>query len=139
MSRADVRSGTGLALKEDSSASTHGFSGGARCHQRSHSGEGFLHVRPITEGPREGPAAMWDWCRVEMAHPLSGEGLPTRQERGKRMLRKRMKRGLTVLALGSVLVLGAASCAMQGHGSDWTWGEINAYEHSPINSGAQGI
>ena len=27
---------------------------------------------------------------------------------------------------------------MQGHGRDWTWGEIDAYEHSPIDSGAQG-
>jgi hypothetical protein len=27
---------------------------------------------------------------------------------------------------------------MQGHGRDWTWGKIDAYEHSPINSGAQG-
>jgi hypothetical protein len=26
----------------------------------------------------------------------------------------------------------------QGHGRDWTWGKIDAYERSPINSGAQG-
>ena len=54
------------------------------------------------------------------------------------MLRKRMKQGLTVLALGTMLVLGVASCAMQGHGRDWTWGQVDAYEHSPIDSGTQG-
>jgi hypothetical protein len=27
---------------------------------------------------------------------------------------------------------------MQGHGRDWTWGEIDAYEHSPVDSGTQG-
>jgi hypothetical protein len=26
----------------------------------------------------------------------------------------------------------------QGHGRDWTWGKIDAYERSPINSGTQG-
>jgi hypothetical protein len=26
----------------------------------------------------------------------------------------------------------------QGHSRDWTWGEIDAYEHSPIDSGTQG-
>jgi hypothetical protein len=54
------------------------------------------------------------------------------------MLWKQMKQGLTVLGLGTMLVLGVSSCALQGHGRDWTWGEIDAYEHSPINSGTQG-
>ncbi len=27
---------------------------------------------------------------------------------------------------------------LQGNGRDWTWGEIDAYEHSPIDSGSQG-
>ena len=26
----------------------------------------------------------------------------------------------------------------QGNGRDWTWGEIDRYEHSPLNSGTQG-
>jgi hypothetical protein len=134
------------------------------------------------------------------------------------MLRKRMKEGLTALALGTMLVLGAGSWGMasaapqaqaqphtgqvesikidhcdqqaslcggslvlaqadgqqvtltipagttiqrgeesvhleqlgvdnyvtvqaanpQGHGRDWTWGQIDKYEHSPIDSGNQG-
>jgi hypothetical protein len=54
------------------------------------------------------------------------------------MLRKRIKQGLTVLALGAMLVLGVSSCAMQGHGRDWTWSQVDAYEHSPIDSGTQG-
>ena len=73
------------------------------------------------------------------------------------MLRKRMKQGLTVLGLGTILVLGAGCGGVgtyvtgqappqpsdqhettQGHGRDWTWGEVDAYEHSPIDSGAQG-
>jgi hypothetical protein len=73
------------------------------------------------------------------------------------MLRKRMKQELTVLGLGTILVLGAGCGGvgnyvtgraapqpsdqhetMQGQGRDWTWGEVDAYEHSPIDSGAQG-
>ena len=72
------------------------------------------------------------------------------------MLRKRLKQGLTVLGLGTMLVVGAGCGGVgnyvtgqappqpsdqhettQGHGRDWTWGEINAYEHSPVDSGAQ--
>jgi hypothetical protein len=55
------------------------------------------------------------------------------------MRRKRIKQGLLVLGLGIVLVLGVSACAMQGHGRDWTWSEVDSYEHSPINSGTQGI
>jgi hypothetical protein len=65
-------------------------------------------------------------------------GAPARHEKGRRMLRKRIKSGLTVLGLGTMLVLGVSACALQGHGRDWTWGEIDAYEHSPIDSGTQG-
>jgi len=73
------------------------------------------------------------------------------------MIRKRMKQGLTVLGLGTILVLGAGCGGVgnyatgqavrqpsdqyettQGHDRDWTWGEVDAYEHSPIDSGAQG-
>jgi hypothetical protein len=73
------------------------------------------------------------------------------------MLRKRMKQGLTVLGVGTILVLGTGCGGVgtyvtgqtvrqpsdqhettQGHGRDWTWGEVDAYEHSPIDSGAQG-
>lgn len=28
--------------------------------------------------------------------------------------------------------------ALQGHGRNWTWGQVDAYERSPINSGSQG-
>jgi hypothetical protein len=28
--------------------------------------------------------------------------------------------------------------AIQGNGRDWTWGEVDSYEHSPIDSGTQG-
>jgi uncharacterized membrane protein len=55
------------------------------------------------------------------------------------MRRRRIKQELIVLGLGTMLVLGVSACAPQGHGRDWTWGEVDAYEHSPINSGAQGI
>jgi len=27
---------------------------------------------------------------------------------------------------------------LQGHDRDWTWGQVDAYEHSPIDSGTQG-
>jgi len=27
---------------------------------------------------------------------------------------------------------------LQGNGRDWTWGEVDAYQRSPINSGTQG-
>lgn len=30
------------------------------------------------------------------------------------------------------------SLSPQGNGRDWTWNEIDAHEHSPINSGTQG-
>jgi hypothetical protein len=149
-------------------------------------------------------------------------GAPARQEKGRLMLRKRIKQGLTALGLGTMLVLGvgawgvasAASQAQvqsyvgqvreikidhcglepgtcagslvlaqarghqvdlaipvgttiqrgnqrvlleelgvgnyvmvqatplspspQGNGRDWTWGEIDAYLRSPINSSTQG-
>jgi hypothetical protein len=65
-------------------------------------------------------------------------GAPARPEKGRHVLRKRMKQGLTVLGLGTMLILGVGACALQGHGRDWTWGEIDAYEHSPIDSGTQG-
>jgi hypothetical protein len=32
----------------------------------------------------------------------------------------------------------SSSPSPQGNGGGWTWGEINAYERSPINSGSQG-
>ena len=149
-------------------------------------------------------------------------GAPARQEKGRHMLRQRIKSGLTVLGLSAMLVLGAGSWGMataapqapaqtytgqvesikvdhcdlqpgtcagslvlaqandrqvdlaipagtviqrggqrvhldelgvgnyvtvqatpvhsapQGNGRDLTWGEIDAYEHSPIDSGNQG-
>jgi len=73
------------------------------------------------------------------------------------MLRKRMQQGLTVLGLGTILAFGAGCGGVgnyatgqavrqpsdqnettQGYDRDWTWGEVDAYEHSPIDSGAQG-
>ena len=94
----------------------------------------------MTAGLREAPAVavIWKWCRVGMAHPRAGGGAPARHKKGRHMLRKRMKQGLTVLALGTMLVMGLASCALQGHGRDWTWGQVDAYEHIPIDSGTQG-
>jgi hypothetical protein len=65
-------------------------------------------------------------------------GVPARPEKGRHMLGKRIENGLAVLGLGITLVLGVASCAMQGHGRDWTWSQVDAYEHSPIDSGTQG-
>jgi hypothetical protein len=32
----------------------------------------------------------------------------------------------------------SSSPSQEGHGRVWTWGEIDAYQRSPINSGAQG-
>ena len=34
--------------------------------------------------------------------------------------------------------LGVGNYVLQAHGRDWTWGEVDSYEHSPIDSGAQG-
>jgi hypothetical protein len=32
----------------------------------------------------------------------------------------------------------SSSSSPQGNGRDWTWGEIDAYQRSPVNSGTQG-
>ena len=46
---------------------------------------------------------------------------------------------LEQLGVGNyVTVQAPQSNDQQGHGRDWTWGEIDAYEHSPINSATQG-
>jgi hypothetical protein len=47
---------------------------------------------------------------------------------------------LEELGVGNYVRVQAAplSPVPQGNGRDWTWGEIDAYERSPINSGTQG-
>lgn len=51
---------------------------------------------------------------------------------------------LEQLGLGNYVMVQAApqpselDGTTQGNGRDWTWGEIDAYERSPINSGSQG-
>ena len=47
---------------------------------------------------------------------------------------------LEQLGVGNYVMVQAAPqpSDQQGHGRDWTWGEIDAYEHSPINSATQG-
>jgi hypothetical protein len=47
---------------------------------------------------------------------------------------------LEELGVGNYVRVQAAplSPLPQGSGRDWTWGKIDAYERSPINSGAQG-
>ena len=47
---------------------------------------------------------------------------------------------LEQLGVGNYVTVQAAPAAgtLQGHGRDWTWGAIDAYEHSPIDSGTQG-
>jgi hypothetical protein len=47
---------------------------------------------------------------------------------------------LDQLGVGNYVTVQAAPppSDLQGHGRDWTWGEIDAYEHSPINSATQG-
>jgi hypothetical protein len=47
---------------------------------------------------------------------------------------------LEELGVGNYVMVQAVplSPLQQGNGRDWTWGEIDAYEHSPINSGTQG-
>jgi hypothetical protein len=47
---------------------------------------------------------------------------------------------LEELGVGNYVMVQAVplSPALQGNGRDWTWGEIDAYERSPINSGTQG-
>ena len=32
----------------------------------------------------------------------------------------------------------SSSLSPQGNGRNWTWGEVDAYQRSPINSGTQG-
>ena len=32
----------------------------------------------------------------------------------------------------------SSSLPPQGNGRDWTWGDIDAYQRSPVNSGTQG-
>jgi hypothetical protein len=47
---------------------------------------------------------------------------------------------LEQLGVGNYVMVQAAPqpSDIQGHDRDWTWGEIDAYEHSPINSRTQG-
>ena len=47
---------------------------------------------------------------------------------------------LEQLGLGNYVMLEAApqSSGQQGHSRDWTWGRVDAYERSPIDSGTQG-
>jgi len=47
---------------------------------------------------------------------------------------------LEELGVGNYVMVQAAplSPLPQGNGTDWTWGEIDAYERSPINSSTQG-
>jgi hypothetical protein len=47
---------------------------------------------------------------------------------------------LEQLGIGNYVMVQAAPVPsdLQGNGRDWTWGEIDAYERSPINSGSQG-
>jgi hypothetical protein len=56
-----------------------------------------------------------------------------------------MRRGdervhLEQLGIGNYVMVQAAPqpSDLQGNGRDWTWGEIDAYERSPINSPTQG-
>jgi hypothetical protein len=44
------------------------------------------------------------------------------------------------LGVGNYVTVQAAPLAsnLQGNGRNWTWDEIDAYEHSPIDSGTQG-
>jgi hypothetical protein len=46
---------------------------------------------------------------------------------------------LDQLGVGNYVTVQAAPppSDLQGHSRDWTWGQVDAYEHSPINSGAQ--
>jgi hypothetical protein len=47
---------------------------------------------------------------------------------------------LEELGVGNYVMVQAASLypELQGNGRDWTWGKIDAYERSPINSRTQG-
>jgi hypothetical protein len=47
---------------------------------------------------------------------------------------------LEELGVGNYVMVQATplSPSPQGNGRDWTWGEIDAYQRSPINSGNQG-
>jgi hypothetical protein len=47
---------------------------------------------------------------------------------------------LEELGVGNYVMVQATPLypAEQGNGRDWTWGKIDAYERSPINSGTQG-
>jgi hypothetical protein len=46
---------------------------------------------------------------------------------------------LEQLGVGNYVTVQAAPqpSDLQAHGRDWTWGEVDSYEHSPIDSGAQ--
>jgi hypothetical protein len=47
---------------------------------------------------------------------------------------------LEELGVGNYVMVQATplSPSQQGNGTDWTWGEIDAYQRSPINSSTQG-
>jgi hypothetical protein len=51
---------------------------------------------------------------------------------------------LEELGIGNYVMVQAArqpsdlDYSLQDHGRDWTWGEIDAYQRSPIDSGTQG-
>ena len=132
----------GLALRQGVSASTHGFDGGRPIIANSRTVVRHPHVcvphNGRTAGGTRGRGHVGLGSRGHGCALALARGAPARPEKGRHMLRKRMKQGLAVLALGTMLVLGVASCAMQGHGRDWTWSQADAYEHSPIDSGTQG-
>jgi hypothetical protein len=47
---------------------------------------------------------------------------------------------LEQLGVGNYVTVQAAAppSDLQGNGRNWTWGQVDAYERSPINSGSQG-
>jgi hypothetical protein len=59
---------------------------------------------------------------------------------GTTMQRGNQRMHLEELGVGNYVMVQAAplSPLPQGNGTDWTWGEIDAYQRSPIKSGNQG-
>ena len=67
--------------------------------------------------------------QVDLAIPAG-----TRIQRGNQLVH------FEELGVGNYVMVQAVplSPSPQGHGGNWTWGEIDAYRRSPINSGTQG-
>jgi hypothetical protein len=70
----------------------------------------------------------------------SGEEVDLNIPEGTLIQRGNQRVHLEELGVGNYVMVEAVplSPVLQGHGRNWTWDKIDAYQHSPINSATQG-